>query len=390
MSATDKSEHEDLVAVTPYGLETVCAEEITRIGGYGAEAQTGIVRFVGDLYESNLRLRTAMRVLRPLREFTAANPKDLYAEAARIRWPDLLTPSMTLAVDARTKSEIFRSGRYVGQVVKDAAVDSIRRSRGDRPSVNPKSPDVRVNVSVSGNKFWIALDSSDPPLYRRGYRQVTVEAPMNECLAAGILRIAGFSGRGTFVDPMCGSGTLAVEAAMVASGIAPGLLRESFGFFTWRDFDSNRWNRLRRTVAAESLERPSALVVAADRDGRAVDAARRNARTAGVAESIRFLRVRFDRLVDELDPDVRQELFAGIDRLIVMNPPYGERMSVDDEVSLYRSIGDTLKQNFPGFTAWVITGSSTGRKSVGLRHSQSVPLFNGPIECRLRRYEISP
>lgn len=211
---------------------------------------------------------------------------------------------------------------------------------------------------------------------------------MNECLAAGIVRISGFDGRGVFIDPMCGSGTIAIEAAMVASRVAPGLTRESFGFFSWRDFDGERWRSLRSKAESRIVSEPTAVVVSADSDERALAAARRNARAAGVEKHIRFILAPFAELAKRMDADTRRVMEDSFDRVIVMNPPYGERIDVSDETSLYRSIGDTLKRDFPGFTAWVMTGSQAGRKSVGLRHSQSVALYNGPIECRLRRYEI--
>lgn len=377
---------EELVAITPYGLETVCAEEITRIGGYGIEARTGVVKFTGDLYAANLKLRTAMRVLRPLREFSITNPRGLYAESRRVPWQSLLTPSMTLAVDAHGKSDLLRSDRYVGQVVKDAVVDSLRRHGGRRPSVNVGDPDVRIHVSVHGRQVWLALDSSDPPLHKRGYRVTSVAAPMNECLAAALVRMTGFDGTGVFIDPMCGSGTIAIEAALLALNKSPGLLRESFGFMRWRDYDSNRWTKLREHAAQEVIAAPDATIIASDYASEAVAAARRNADVAGV--EIRFYSKAFDELRSSFDSDTERRISAAFDRRLVMNPPYGERMAVDDEASLYRSIGDTLKQDFAGFTAWIITASQTGRKSIGLRHSQSLPLYSGGLECRLRRYEM--
>jgi putative N6-adenine-specific DNA methylase len=209
---------------------------------------------------------------------------------------------------------------------------------------------------------------------------------MNECLAAALVRMTGFDGTGVFVDPMCGSGTIALEAALLACNKPPGLLRDAFGFMRWRDYDRNRWNKLLSQASAEVVQAPEATIIASDHDSEAVAAARRNAEVAGV--EIRFYSRRFDELRSAFDEETERRIAAAFDRRLVMNPPYGERMAVDDEASLYRSIGDTLKQDFAGFTAWVITASQTGRKNIGLRHSQSLPLYSGGLECRLRRYEM--
>jgi putative N6-adenine-specific DNA methylase len=377
---------EELVAVTPYGLETTCAEEITRMGGYEIEARTGVVRYTGNLYRSNLMLRTAMRVLRPLREFTITNPKGLYAESRKVNWPAILTPTMTFAVDAHTKSSLLRSGRYVGQVVKDAVADSLRRSKGTRPSVDTSAPHVRIHVSVNDRHVWLALDSSDPPLHKRGYRVQSVAAPMNECLAAALVRMTGFDGTGVFIDPMCGSGTIPIEASLIARNVGPGLLRERFGFFGWRDFDEERWRRERRRAEEAVVAEPDVLVIGADSDRSALSAARRNAEASESA--IRLIHAPFDRLRSRLDEESEARIRDAFERRLLLNPPYGRRMSEVDEAELYRSIGDTLKQDFAGFIAWVITASKAGRKSIGLRHSRSLPVYNGGLECRLRRYEM--
>lgn len=368
-----------IVAKTLYGLEAVLADEITALGGQEISLQNRAVSFVGDrrlLYAANLKLRTALRVLRPILTFTATNDDQLYRKIQEVDWAAYLSPADTLAVDCFASSQHFQHSKFVALRIKDAIVDQFRERQGVRPSVDVVSPTLRLNAHVSHDQCTIALDSSGDSLHKRGYRLDKTQAPLNEVLAAGMVLLSGWDRKSPFVDPMCGSGTIAIEAAMLAQNRAPGLCRDNFGLMRWRDFDEVLWQAVKQSAQAQNQD-TKGEIVASDRSEKAVRIARENAARAGVADAIHFSASPFDRLA----------VAAGNGTLIT-NPPYGERMQRSDLLALYKALGDHLKQSYTGFDAWILSGNKQALKHIGLRPSKKIKLYNGPIECSFQRYHL--
>jgi putative N6-adenine-specific DNA methylase len=371
----------ELFATTGRGMEDILAAEMERVGLKGVRAERGGVRFSGGMeacLRANLHLRTATRVLVPLATFSCASPEELYEGVKAIPWWDYLTPDMTLAVDCSLRDSSITHSRYAALKAKDAVVDLLRERGGRRPNVDTVSPDLRINLHLVADRCTVSLDSSGEPLDRRGYRLDRTEAPLRETLAAALVELTGWVGDGPFIDPLCGSGTLVIEAAQKGAGIAPGLLRSSFGFQRWRHYDAALWKSL--LLEAEAEIRPSCPfpVMGSDRDPAAIAAALHNARRARVDSIVDFQRADMDQVVPPAGPGV-----------VILNPPYGERLGrKEDLVPFYRAIGDLLKQRFTGYTAFVFTGDMELAKQVGLKASRRHVLFNGPIECRLLQYEL--
>lgn len=372
---------QELFATTARGMEGVLAGELTDLGLQVLAHDRGGVRFAGGLSEcmlANLHLRTANRVLVPLAVFPCCDPDELYAGMLSIPWSEYLTPEMTLAVDCSLRDSGITHSRYAALKAKDAIVDQLRDEIGQRPSVDTAAPDVRVNLHILANQCTVSLDSSGDPLDRRGYRLDRTEAPLRETLAAAIIALTGWQGNTPFLDPLCGSGTLVIEAALKGAGIAPGLVRKGFGFQRWRNFDARLWQKL--VAEAEAAIRPMLpfALSGSDQDEKAIAAAWQNARRAGVDRYVHFRQ----QLLVEVSPTEEKGI-------VIMNPPYGERLGNRQElVAFYRGIGDILKQRFTGYTAFVLTGDLELAKEVGLKASRRYVLFNGPIECRLLKYEL--
>ncbi|HEX9079933.1 MAG TPA: THUMP domain-containing protein, partial [Desulfuromonadaceae bacterium] len=335
-------------ASVPLGAEEIAAAELERLGIRGATAAKGGVAFEADragLYRANLWLRTASRVLVRLAEFPCATPDELYRGVHAIPWHDLITPTMTLAVDCTLRDSALTHSRFAALKTKDAVVDRIREQCGSRPDVNPASPDVRINVHLAKNRCTVSLDSSGEPLDRRGYRLERTEAPLRETLAAAVIACTGWDGTIPLADPMCGSGTIPIEAALVASRTPPGL-RRSFGFQRWLDYDATLWGRLVRDAEGGIRALPTGLITGCDRDSRALTLARRNAATAGFEGQVHF----FHAVLEEFRPE-------GERGVVVINPPYGKRLGEEEELQeLYRRIGDIMKQRCQGWTGFVLTG----------------------------------
>ncbi len=369
----------DYFATTAKGLEEVLAAELRPlVDGTVTPAQGG-VHFRGSLadgYRSCLWLRTANRVLQPLAIFPCHSVEQLYAGVRDLPWEEFMTPDMTLALDASVRDSTLTHSRNTALKGKDAIVDRLRDHYGRRPNVDPAAPDLPVNLHLSGNRCTVSLDLAGEGLHRRGYRLERTAAPLRETLAAGLLLHSGWDGTSAFVDPMCGSGTLPLEAAMLATRTAPGLAR-SFAFQSWPNFDAHTWQALRD--AAHRLRRPAAApIVGADRDPRALMAARDNAARLPSAAMVTWTRAEFAALTPPAA--------AGT---LLINPPYGERLKDAGELdALYKSIGDTLKQRWTGWTAWLLTGNLSAAKRIGLKATRRIPLWNGPLECRLLRYDL--
>ena len=360
------------------GLEATLAAEVESLGGAAVETGRGVVRFHGDraaIARANLWLRTAMRVLVELGEGAASSRQALYDLAASVAWEEWIEPGRTVAVGAAGQSPAFPSTAFAALVVKDALVDRLRARHRWRPDVDKADPDLRVWVHLAGDSAALGVDSTGEPLSHRGYRPRGGPAPLAESLAAGILLLAGYDGSRPLLDPMCGTGTIAIEAALIATGSAPGL-RRRFAFERWGGSDPAVLAALRRDAAA-ARRRPAAAITAGDLDARAVAATRANASAAGVGEALDVVRAEARRLAP-LAPGT----------LVVTNPPYGQRLGGDDLPALYRELGEGLRRNARGCTAWLLVGDLELVKHVPLRPSRRIVLFNGPIECRLVRYDI--
>ena len=368
-------------ATATKGLENVLAAELAACGASAIEPANGGVHFGGSLrdgYRACLWLRTANRVLQPIARFACPSPESLYEGVYALHWEDLLNPRMTLAVDANLRDSAITHSRFAALKTKDAIVDRIRDRSGQRPNVDPKDPDLRVNLHLARNQCTISLDLAGTGLHRRGYRRDPTIAPLKETLAAGLVALTGWDRASHFVDPMCGSGSLPLEAGLLASNTAPGLLSPRFGFQRWTSFDAPLWGELLEEAEQAKSELPANLIFGSDRDKRAVDLARRNAESAGIGTQIRWLYSDFAKL----EPPAEHGT-------LICNPPYGERLGAEQELgAFYRKIGDTFKQQWKGWTAWVFTGNLALAKRIGLKPSRRIVLFNGPIECRLLKFEL--
>ncbi|MEM9024839.1 MAG: THUMP domain-containing protein, partial [Bacteroidota bacterium] len=364
----------ELLAKTFHGLEPVLAKELEDLGATDIRPITRGVRFAGDqelLYRANLHLRTALRILKPVYTFEATHEKALYQATLDLPWSEHLNLDQTFAIDSVVFSDLFKHSKYVALKMKDAIVDRFRAETGKRPSIDTHRPDLRINVHVSGSRFSISFDSSGDSLHKRGYRQRGHQAPLNEVLAAGMLLLAGWHKNIPLIDPMCGTGTIPFEAALMARNRAPGIHQQHFGFTRWNDFDRALWKRL-QTEAKDNESQPRVQIFASDIDGGTLDQTRVTAIDHDLNRQIRFSRSAFERLKPPTDSG-----------LIVTNPPYGERIGRDENIiELYRNIGNNLKQNYQGFDAWVLSSNVAALKQVGLRPSAKHTLFNGPLECR--------
>jgi len=369
----------ELIVKTFAGLEGVLAEELKALGAEKMEPGNRAVHCQASrqvMYRINLEARTALRVLVPVARFKAKNEDQLYQEVKRMDWGDRLNLSKTFSIDAVTGGPLFKHSRYVALKAKDAIVDQFRETTGKRPDVDTENPDLRINLHIKYDKCTLSLDSSGDSLHRRGYRKKTVQAPINEVLAAGMLKLAGWPRPIPFLDPMTGSGTLAIEAAMMACQIPPQLPGRRFGFQQWPDFDSRTWDKVVQVARAGINKDWKHPIRASDRDYRAVEAAVVNARAAGVQHRVDIKKANWE----QLNP--------GPPGLLIMNPPYDERLPMEHAVDAYKKIGDHFKQAYPGWEAWIISSHKEAVKHIGLRTSKRTTLFNGPLECKFLKYEL--
>lgn len=371
----------EFFATAAKGLEEIVARELALLGMGGAVVEKGGVRFSGDLadcFRANLWLRTAQRILLPLGEFQCDTQQALYENVRELPWTHYLTPDMTLAVSCNLRDSDLKHSGFVALKTKDAIVDAVRDRCGRRPNVDTRDPDLLVNVHLARNRCTISLDTSGAGLDRRGYRLDRKEAPLRETLAAAIVELSAWDGTVPLIDPMCGSGTIPIEAALKASCRPPGLTRPSFGFQRWPGFDPRAWQGMldeARTRRRDSLAAP---VIGSDASAGAIRSACRNGARAGVDRLVRFS-------VEEMDRCTSAEQKG----VLVFNPPYGVRLGEEEALKpLYRQIGDVMKRRFSGYTAYLLTGNQELAKHVGLKASRRIVLFNGPIECRLLRYEL--
>ncbi len=368
----------ELIAKTFQGLEEVLAKELTELGAGNIEIGRRMVAFTGDkelMYKANFCLRTAIRILKPIKHFEAKTADEVYEAIKSIAWEDYLGTDKSFSVDAVVFSNEFRHSKFVAYRVKDAIVDYFRDKTGDRPSVRINNPDVALNIHVAETKCTLSLDSSGESLHRRGYRQEAVEAPLNEVLAAGMILMTGWKGECDLIDPMCGSGTIPIEAALIARNIAPGVFRKEFAFEKWNDFDQDLFDHIYND---DSQEREfTHKIYGYDNNPKANEIATRNVKAAGLSKDIVLKIQPFQQFEQPKEKS-----------LIITNPPYGERISTDNLLSLYEMIGERLKHAFTGNDAWILSYREECFDQIGLKPSVKVPLYNGALECEFRKYEL--
>ncbi len=364
---------------TSFGLENVLAQELKSLGITELEIGNRVVTFYGDktlLYQCNLWLRTANRIIVPIRQFHIKNQDDLYHKVKNMLWEDIFDINQTFAIDSTVFSKLFNHTKYAAFKTKDAIVDRFRDKFGKRPNVDTQDPDIRINLHIDqNNQCTISLDSSGNPLFKRGYRDSRSIAPIKEDLAAGLILLSGWDKKSTFLDLFCGSGTLLIEATMIAHNIAPNLKREEFGFFNWKNFDKQLFNKVKEEAIEQEVNFDK-KIIGIDIDGRVMGMCRANIHSAGLTDKIELHKKDFK--------DFKAPTEKGI---IVSNPPYGERIGekVDD---LYKAFGDTLKTQYSGWNAWIISSNEEALKNVGLKPSQKIKLFNGSLECKFMKYEM--
>lgn len=368
----------ELIAKTFMGLEPVLAKELTQLGANEVQIGRRMVSFMGDkemMYRANFQLHTAIRILKPIKHFKALSADDVYREVQKIDWSEYIGLDKTFAVDSVVFSEEFRHSKFVAYKVKDAIVDQFREKTGKRPNISVANPDIRLNIHIAEDKCTLSLDSSGESLHRRGYRQESVEAPLNEVLAAGMILMTGWQGETDFIDPMCGSGTLLVEAALIAHNMAPGLFRKEYAFEKWPDFDSDLFDRIYND---DSSEREfTHHIYGYDVDIKAVNTARLNVRAAGLLNDITVEEADFKNFTQPKEKSI-----------IVTNPPYGERISTPDLLGTYKMIGERLKHQFLSNDAWILSYREECFDQIGLKPSIKIPVYNGSLECEFRKYQI--
>lgn len=371
--------NQSYIAKTFAGLEEILAEEIKELGGLNIKILNRAVMFEGNkelLYKTNYLCRTAIRVLVPIAIFRAQNEKELYDEVLKIKWEDYIHLNGTFSIDGITSYSNITHSKYLALKTKDAIADRFREKYGRRPNVDTKDPDVKINVRVFRDECTVSLDSSVESLHKRGYRIGTGPAPLNEVLAAGMILLSGWDRNSNFVDPMCGSGTLPIEAAMFALNIPPAQFRELFGFTRWKDFDKELWQKIKDDAEAARKEFKYEII-GSDRSGRILQVAKENVVSAGLEDEI-SLRARY---IDDVEPPQG----GGV---MITNPPYGERIKVEDIKKLYSEIGDAMKTKFEGYSAWIISSDKEALKFIGLRPSRKITLFNGPLESGFYKFDI--
>ncbi|MBW7675001.1 THUMP domain-containing class I SAM-dependent RNA methyltransferase [Chryseobacterium chendengshani] len=363
---------------TFFGLETVLGEEIKKLGGRNVELKNRAVNCEGDLgflYKINYSARTALKILVPIDEFKAYNETKYYDRLFKFEWDEFMDVDQTFAIDSTVNSERFSHSQFMTFKMKDAIVDYFQNKYGKRPNIETKSPDIKFHLHIDRELVTISLDSSGDALFKRGYRREQGEAPINEVLASGMLQLAGWDGKGNFLDPMCGSGTLLIEAAMIAMDLPAQLYRRRFAFQNWKNYDADLFATIKQH-RVDRIREFHGKIVGYDIDGRMLDAARTNVESAEMEEVIEVRREDFFNTKKDMFP-----------LLMVFNPPYDERISINDD-DFYKKIGDTFKTNYPNTLAWLISSDLDAPKKIGLRPSRKIKLFNGKLETRFLQYEM--
>lgn len=368
-----------MVAKTMFGFEEILAKELRKLGALNIEEGVRSVSFEGDtgfMYKANLCLRTAIKIVKPIHAFHVTGEDDLYKKIYAFDWSAYLSPETTFAIDTTINSDHFTHSLYVSQKVKDAIVDKFRATDGERPNVDIKFPDIRINIHIQKDHCNVALDTSGRSLHQRGYKTATNIAPINEVLAAGLLLLSGWDGQCDFLDPMCGSGTMLTEAAMIACNIPVNINRKEFAFEKWPDYDEALFEKIVESCLNKTREFHF-KIAGYDKAPSAIQKATANIENANLSEYIQVGLFNFFETEKTVDTHLH----------MVFNPPYGERLNIEME-EFYKQIGDTLKQHYPGTDAWFITSNLEALKYVGLRPSRKIKVFNSHLESRLVKYAI--
>ena len=368
-----------MIAKTFFGFEEILAKELQMLGAQDVEPGIRMVSFKGDkgfMYKANLALRTALKILKPIYYFKATNDENLYKGISGINWSRYINSNQTFVIDTTVHSDYFKHSQFVSQKCKDAIVDQFRNKTGQRPSVDKDFPDLRINIHIDKDQVSVALDTSGNSLHQRGYKTATNIAPINEVLAAGMLLLSGWDGQGDFLDPMCGSGTILAEAAMIACNIPANINRKEFGFEKWNDWDNDLFDQILESLLKKVREFHY-TIKGFDKAPSAVNKAKDNIKNANLEEYV---------TVSENNFFISEKTTQGPLHM-VFNPPYGERLDIEME-EFYKNIGDTLKKNYPGTNAWFITANLEALKFVGLKPSRKIKLFNASLEARLVKYEM--
>jgi len=367
------------IAKTVSGLEEVLLNELKDLGASNLLPLRRAVGFNGTkdlMYRANYVCRTALRILKPLKTFDVTEQKSLYDNIAEIEWEELLEPANSIAVDSIISDAVFTNSQYVSLKTKDAIVDRLRTKWGTRPSVNLDDPDLRINVHIFKQSCSVSLDSSGRSLHKRGYRVSTGIAPLNEVLASGLIHLAGWDRQSPFVDPMCGSGTLLIEAAMLSGKIPAAYFKPEFGFMKWKDYEPELWYKIKEEED-EKMVNAGCIIRGCDISSRAIDS---------VMQNIRFAKL-INRIKVEVSPYESYIPPEG-NGIVVTNPPYDERLHVVDMIAFYKKIGDVLKKKYRGYEAWVISSDLRALKFIGLHPSKKITVFNGPLECRFVKFTL--
>lgn len=371
-----------MIAKTIYGLEETLASELLRLGAQDIETHNRAVSFSGDMgfmYKANLCLRTALRILVPIETFTVSDEESFYNAIKAIDWEKYMDVSDTLAIDTVLNSELFTHSQYISQKAKDAIVDQFREKHSIRPNVDLDKPTLRIHLHIFKDVCTVSLDSSGESLHKRGYRDKTNLAPINEVLAAGLVILSGWDKRTNFIDPMCGSGTILIEAALYANNIPPGYFREDFGFMRWKKFlpfDEELWNLIFDS-AINKITNHDQKIIGGEISPNVVKKAKENIKLAKV-----------DDVVTIRNCDMKDFEVPPGKGVVVINPPYGERMDKDNIEELYKMMGDTFKKKFSGYNCWILSSNLDAFKHVGLRPSRRITLYNGQLECKFMKYEM--
>lgn len=372
------TEHFEIVAKTFKGLENVLADEIKALGGQDINILTRAVGFKGDkalMYKANLWLRTALKILKPIQTLKAKNEIELYKGISQINWGDYFHVEDTLSIQTVVNSSYFNHSQYVALKAKDAIVDQFRNYYGKRPSIDTENPTILINIHINEDECLVSIDSSGESLHKRGYRVNSTIAPLNEVLAAGLILLSGWDCKCNFFDPMCGSGTIPIEAALLAHKIPPGIFRKEFGFEKWKDFDPDLFESIYNDDSNESSFKYQ--ISGSDLSSGSIRIAIDNAKNASIANKITFKVEPFESVIPNDN-----------NSLLLFNPPYGERIKKNNIDSFYQMIGNQLKRNFAGHEAWILSGNKDAQEHIGLHPSKKISLYNGNIECKFLQFNI--
>lgn len=367
------------LAKTLMGLEQVLADELTSLGAENVQPVKRGVMFSGGLeilYKANYNCRLAIRILVPVHEFKAHNEQTLYAGVKKFDWDSLFSYKQTIAINGTVFSDYFNHSHFVSLKTKDAIVDQFREKFNLRPSIDLENPDITLNVHIVKDQVTISMDSSGDSLHLRGYKKDAKEAPMNEVLAAGLVKLSGWTPGEPFIDFMCGSGTILSEAALIAENVAPGFFRQKFGFQKWKNYDDSLMEKVRNDAKSNEVYAYNGFIGGCDHSPGAVKAALQNMKEAGL-KNVEIEISDFTKYQHDFESGV-----------VIINPPYGERLAVMDLEALYKSIGDTWKKSYKGFKCWMITSSKEGIKSIGLKPFKKFDVMNGALECKYLGFDI--